>query len=447
MEWWKDFSEILKNFVEVLVVFAAAFAWWKWRRERHDRSIDVLFGLEKKFTNPKFMESRLLIEDDAEYDKIAPVLRKCVLAELAPKHNLQPSSDEHKSLRSLDELLRFYVFLHSVCEARQAPESALRASYRYWLTHYFHPTRTAFRAYVNWFYPTVSRWLQHDELRASGWRRERRFFNPIEYGWVGTEEQRREQMRRGIKGRVLVLTGAGISADSGIPTFRDSGGYWRKLNPRRLATAEAFAKDPSQVWEWYHARRRKVLQSWPNQAHQALVELALNCEDFLLVTQNVDDLHERAEYDGKRLNEKQIVHIHGRIFMSRCSCTRCQVEVEDRDEHQTNGIPMCQKCGGKMRPAVVWFDEENDQRQEQRVDTFISKGRCDIVLVIGTTATFDYIRRWALEAALNGGWFVEINPHETPLSRFAHHIMRARAKTSLPGLVHAAVEKGPLSFG
>ena len=337
------------------------------------------------------------------------------------------------------------MFLYSVCKARQVPEVALRASYRYWLTFYFHPRRTEFRAYVDWFYPTVSQWLRHDEQCARGWRRRNRFFDPAEFGWVGTEKQAREQLRHGINGRVLVLTGAGISADSGIPTFRGKGGYWRKQNPRRLATAEAFKEDPGRIWEWYRERRQKILQSEPNRAHQALVELARNCSDFLLVTQNVDDLHERAQYDRHGLTEEQIVHIHGRIFVSRC--TTCNEERDDRSEQQTIGLPKCHKCNGLMRPGVVWFDEDNDPREENRVKEFLNKGGCDVVLVIGTTATFDYILLWALEGALNGGWLVEINPHKTALSRFAHHIVRARAKKALPGLIHSAVEKGPASFG
>ena len=447
MDWShaKEISETLKNSAEALAIVGAAFAWWKYRRERHDRSTEVLFGLEEKFTNPKLAESRRLIEDGSEYARIAPVLQKCVRAVMAPKRNPPPTTEELECLIGVDELLRFYVFLRSVFEARQVPESALRACYRYWLTHYFHPDRTAFRAYVDWFYPTVSRWLRQDERRTRAWWPRTRFFDPCEFGWVGTEEQQREQLRRGIKGRVLVLTGAGISADSGIPTFRGRRGYWRKLNPRTLATVEAFKQDPGKVWEWYHERRRKILESKPNRAHRALVELARNCQDFLLVTQNVDDLHERAEYGGYRLNEGQIVHIHGRIFVSRCVV--CGAELEVRDEKADSQIPACPKCGGMMRPAVIWFDEENDPREEERVEAFLTRGACDVVLVTGTTATFDYIRRWALEGAASGGWLVEINPHETLLSRFAHYILRERAKNSLPELVHDAVVRGPLSFG
>jgi len=446
MDWshLKEISETLKNFVEAGAFFGAGFAWWKWLRERYDHATEVLFELEKTFANSALVKSRFSIEDDMKYGEIAPVLAKCVLAAFANSPQ-KPSSEELKKLESLDALLRFYVFLYSVCKARQAPEASLRESYRYWLTFYFHPRRTAFRAYVDWFYPTVSHWLRHDEQCARGWRRQKRFFDPAEFGWVGTEGQAREQLRRGIKGRVLVLTGAGISADSGIPTFRGKGGYWRKQNPRRLATEEAFKEDPGQVWEWYHERRQKILQSKPSRAHRALVELARNCSDFLLVTQNVDDLHERAQYDGQGLMEDQIVHIHGRIFVSRC--TDCHEERDERNKEQTIGIPKCDKCNRPMRPAVVWFDEENDPRQEHRVEAFLNKGPCDVVLVIGTTATFDYIRLWALEGAANGGWLVEINPHETALSRFAHYILRARAAKALPRLVHSAVEKGPPSFG
>src|SRR5919204_704290 len=121
--------------------------------------------------------------------------------------------------------------------------------------------------------------------------------------------------------RVLVITGAGVSAESGIPTFRGKDGYWRNLDPIKLATPEAFARDPKLVWEWYRERRQRIRNAKPNAAHEAITRLAHESSDFLLVTQNVDDLHTRAEWNGKRLREDQIVQIHGDIFVTRCS--RC----------------------------------------------------------------------------------------------------------------------------
>ena len=121
--------------------------------------------------------------------------------------------------------------------------------------------------------------------------------------------------------RVLVLTGAGVSAESGIPTFRGKDGYWRNLDPTKLATPEAFARDPQLVWEWYRERRERIRNARPNGAHEAIARLAHRTEEFLLVTQNVDDLHARAGVPAKK-----IVQIHGDIFVTRCS--RCDWRAE-----------------------------------------------------------------------------------------------------------------------
>src|ERR1700737_2121919 len=119
-------------------------------------------------------------------------------------------------------------------------------------------------------------------------------------------------------GRVLVLTGAGISAESGIPTFRGKDGYWRNLDPMKLATPEAFEKNPELVWEWYHERRQRIRSAQPNAAHEAIAGLSILSREFLLVTQNVDDLHERAG-----VVKEKMVQIHGDIFLPRCS--RCDL--------------------------------------------------------------------------------------------------------------------------
>src|SRR3954463_8950125 len=119
--------------------------------------------------------------------------------------------------------------------------------------------------------------------------------------------------------RVLAITGAGISAESGIPTFRGKDGYWRNLDPTKLATPEAFDENPSLVWEWYRERRKWIRDARPNPAHMAIVDLAEHVQEFLLVTQNVDDLHARAG-----LPKEKMVQIHGDIFVTRCS--RCAIE-------------------------------------------------------------------------------------------------------------------------
>jgi NAD-dependent deacetylase len=228
--------------------------------------------------------------------------------------------------------------------------------------------------------------------------------------------------------RVLVLTGAGVSAESGIPTFRGKDGYWRNLNPTKLATPEAFARDPQLVWEWYRERREGIRKARPNAAHDAIAQLALHTDDFVLVTQNVDDLHTRAGMSAKKM-----VQIHGDIFISRCS--RCEFERYDYEHDPEETIPKCLRCAALMRPGVVWFGEQLPWNELQRVEDFLDGGVCDIVIVSGTTATFGYIVDWALRASQDGEALIEVNPEETSLSRFATRLVREPAAIALPRIV------------
>ena len=238
--------------------------------------------------------------------------------------------------------------------------------------------------------------------------------------------------------RVLVITGAGVSAESGIPTFRGKDGYWRNLDPAKLATPEAFAKNPNLVWEWYRERRERIRNAQPNTAHQAIAKLAQHAREFLLVTQNVDDLHARAEWEGNRLVRQNIVQIHGDIFVTRCS--RCEFSRNERDR-DVAGLPKCPQCGALVRPGVVWFGEQLDLGEVHRVENFLDEGACDVALVIGTTATFGYIIDWALRAIASNGELVEVNPEETSLSRFATHLIREPAAVALPRLVDEVLIK------
>src|SRR6266567_4014677 len=174
--------------------------------------------------------------------------------------------------------------------------------------------------------------------------------------------------------RVFVLTGAGVSAESGIPTFRGKDGYWRNLDPAKLATPEAFSRDPKLVWEWYSERRQRICNAQPNAAHAAIAKLARHADEFLLVTQNVDDLHARAG-----LPKEKMVQIHGDIFVTKCS--RCDFSEEGRGgspEPPTDravlqrgrlrsiaptsediiNLAYCPECDALMRPGVVWFGEQ-----------------------------------------------------------------------------------------
>jgi NAD-dependent deacetylase len=238
--------------------------------------------------------------------------------------------------------------------------------------------------------------------------------------------------------RVLIITGAGVSAESGIPTFRGKDGYWRNLDPIKLATPEAFARDPELVWQWYRERRRRIRNAQPNAAHEAIANLAQSADEFLLVTQNVDDLHKRAG-----LAKAEMVQIHGDIFVTRCS--RCDfwhppssdygAAGEQQQQQEQNGVPRCAKCDAPMRPGVVWFGEPLPLRETQRVEKYLQRDPCGVVIVAGTTATFGYIIDWALRASRRGGQLIEVNPEETSLSRFATRLVREPAAVALPLIV------------
>jgi NAD-dependent deacetylase len=251
----------------------------------------------------------------------------------------------------------------------------------------------------------------------------------------------------------LIITGAGVSAESGIPTFRGKDGYWRNLDPAKLATPEAFARDPQLVWEWYRERRERIRNAQPNAAHAVIAKLAQHADQFLLVTQNVDDLHARAG-----IPKEKMVQIHGDIFVTRCSRCEWRAELCDADagarsdsglagarpsisqpgsEHEGVDVPRCPECDALMRPGVVWFGEQLPWNEVQRVENYLDRGACDLVIVAGTNATFGYIVDWAVRATRDGGELVEVNPEETPLSQFATRLVREPAAVALPRIVDA----------
>jgi len=255
--------------------------------------------------------------------------------------------------------------------------------------------------------------------------------------------------------RVIVLTGAGVSAESGIPTFRGKDGYWRNLDPTKLATPEAFARDPQLVWEWYSQRRRRIREARPNAAHEAIARLAQHTDEFLLVTQNVDDLHARAGIPADKM-----VQIHGNIFVTRCS--RCDWRAESADAEtddirnhaglagaspstavnkDEDEIPKCSRCAAFLRPGVVWFGEQLPWNELQRVESYLDHGAGDVLIVAGTTATFSYIIDWAVRASRDRGELIEVNPEETPLSRFATQLLREPAAVALPRIVDELISR------
>jgi len=173
--------------------------------------------------------------------------------------------------------------------------------------------------------------------------------------------------------RIAVLTGAGVSAESGVPTFRGAQGLWRQFRPEDLATPEAFARDPKLVWEWYNWRRGLLAAAQPNAGHDALTELERRAASFTLITQNVDGLHQRA-------GSKNVLEVHGSIWLLRC--TQCAREWEDTSPSLP--IPPHCHCGEMARPGVVWFGENLNPKVWMAAEQ--AAGACDVLLVAGTSA-------------------------------------------------------------
>ena len=222
--------------------------------------------------------------------------------------------------------------------------------------------------------------------------------------------------------RITVLTGAGVSAASGVPTFRGAGGLWRQHRPEQLATPQAFARDPRLVWEWYAWRRDLIAACEPNPAHHVIAQWSRR-PGFTLVTQNVDGLHERA-------GTEHVIRYHGSLWTLRC--TRCCGQP-DWDEFAVPLDPLpphCPACGALARPGVVWFGEPipNDvQREAERSTT------CDVFLSIGTSSVVYPAAALVSEARARGAFTIEINPDATP-ARVDLCVAMA-AETALPLLM------------
>ncbi|MFI5184880.1 MAG: NAD-dependent deacetylase [Vicinamibacteria bacterium] len=235
--------------------------------------------------------------------------------------------------------------------------------------------------------------------------------------------------------RVLVLTGAGVSAESGIPTFRAAGGLWESHPVERVASPEGFHDDPELVWRFYSERRRKAKACEPNPGHRALVALEERLGDrFLLVTQNVDELHRRA-------GSRRLVEIHGRLFQSRCS--HCGAAPFDDERAYDQGIPpLCDTCSGEgrvglLRPHIVWFGEMLDPAHLLRVETFMAEARTHrfVFLAAGTSGAVFPAAAFVDRARLHGAetWLVNAEPAENA-DRF-HHFVQGKSGEVLPALL------------
>jgi NAD-dependent deacetylase len=222
---------------------------------------------------------------------------------------------------------------------------------------------------------------------------------------------------------VAVLTGAGISAESGIPTFRGAGGLWRKYRSENLAAPEAFARDPQLIWEWYDWRRSVIATAEPNPGHRALAELERRSPQFTLVTQNVDGLHDRA-------GSRRLLKVHGDIWTLRC--TACKREWQDLRPSLPQLPPLC-ACGNMGRPGVVWFGEALPQDVWSEAQAAVSSA--EILLVVGTSAVVYPAAGLVQLAKSAGAKVVEINVAETPVSGQVDLSWRATAAEALSELI------------
>ncbi len=222
---------------------------------------------------------------------------------------------------------------------------------------------------------------------------------------------------------VTVLTGAGISADSGVPTFRGTDGLWRNFSAEDLATPEAFERDPRLVWEWYNWRRELIATKKPNPAHETVADMERRFPRFWLITQNVDGLHRDA--GSTRLSE-----IHGNIWKVRCTaCSR----VEDNRQLPIPILPACTACGELVRPHIVWFGES--LAAEDIAKSYEALESCDVLLIIGTSGIVYPAASFAPVARSAGAFVVEINLDATPNSCVVDVALQGRAKDVVPELL------------
>jgi len=226
--------------------------------------------------------------------------------------------------------------------------------------------------------------------------------------------------------RIAILTGAGVSQESGLRTFRDAQtGLWAQYKPHELASPEAFARDPKLIWDWYAWRREAVKGVRPNQGHYALVEIEKRVSEFTLITQNVDGLHRFA-------GSQNVLELHGNIQRVRCSDCYMFAETWGDD---TESVPTCESCGGLLRPDVVWFGETLPRDQLEKA---VEAARtCDVFFSIGTSGIVQPAASLAHAARNKGAVVVEINAEPTSLTEKADFFFQGKSGEILPELVKA----------
>jgi NAD-dependent deacetylase len=243
--------------------------------------------------------------------------------------------------------------------------------------------------------------------------------------------------------RITVLTGAGVSAASGVPTFRGADGLWKNFRPEALATAEAFGRDPKLVWEWYAWRRSRIAACSPNPAHHVLADWSRRFPNFRLITQNVDGLHEsafatastsaKASADRPAGQEPaaDIIRLHGSIWEVSCwqGCAKSPKAWRDETLSFDELPPRCPHCGGPIRPAVIWFGEMLDPDVVRRAS---QAAECDVFITIGTSAIVYPAAGFLAAAKEHGAFTAEINPEATPATGTVDLPVMAGAERILP---------------
>lgn len=228
--------------------------------------------------------------------------------------------------------------------------------------------------------------------------------------------------------RVFVLTGAGASKESGLPTFRDTDGEWRRYDPMTFATLDGFLANPVAVWNLYRLRQKQIAAAQPNPGHITLARMERRYPEFLLATQNVDDLHERA-------GSSRMVKLHGDAWQMRCLDNEHVFDVRDfdlPDEFDRDTLPVCPRCGALCRPNIVWFGEYVPRQPLLAATT--AAAACELMLIVGTSGEVSNGYGFAQYALANGASVVEINPERGALTRYAHYWLPEPAGVALPRL-------------
>ncbi len=224
--------------------------------------------------------------------------------------------------------------------------------------------------------------------------------------------------------KIAVLTGAGISAESGIPTFRGKDGLWNKYDPMDLATPEAFQRNPKLVWQWYDWRRKLIADAKPNKAHFILADLERKYKDLWIITQNIDGLHQRA-------GSLKVIELHGNIWTVKC--LECGVRYREEKTPLKEIPPRCRNCGGLVRPAVVWFGEPLPKEALEK--SYSCTVSAEVFIVVGTSAQVYPAAELPFVAKSRGAKIIEINPEETPITPYTDISIRDRASVGMEKLI------------